>query len=100
MVAADRDGAARLVHLRAAMRRDPGRGAPRDQLVALARLPVRLHDHARLSGGVRNLPYRDRARALSMWQNLASYLIVAVAAAWVAWSVLLPRAWRDRVRAR
>ncbi|MBI3516250.1 MAG: hypothetical protein HY060_19635 [Proteobacteria bacterium] len=35
-----------------------------------------------------------------MWQNLASYLIVAAAAVWVAWSVLLPRAWRERVRTR
>ena len=35
-----------------------------------------------------------------MWQSIASYLIVAAAAAWVAWSVLLPRAWRTRLRAR
>jgi hypothetical protein len=35
-----------------------------------------------------------------MWQSLAAYTIVAVAAAWVMWSVLVPRSWRTRLRTR
>jgi hypothetical protein len=35
-----------------------------------------------------------------MWQAVATYLIVVLAAAWVAWSVLMPAAWRAAVRAR
>jgi hypothetical protein len=34
-----------------------------------------------------------------MWQAVAAYLIVAGAAAWVVWSVLLPRALRARIGA-
>jgi hypothetical protein len=33
-----------------------------------------------------------------MWQAALTYLIVAAAGAWVAWSVLLPRSLRARLR--
>jgi len=33
-----------------------------------------------------------------MWQAVVAYLIVAGAAAWIAWSRFLPRSWRRRVR--
>jgi hypothetical protein len=35
-----------------------------------------------------------------MWQTAITYLIVAAAGAWVAWTVLLPQAWRSRLRRR
>jgi hypothetical protein len=35
-----------------------------------------------------------------MWQAVVTYLIVAGAAAWVAWHVVLPTGWRAAVRAR
>lgn len=35
-----------------------------------------------------------------MWQALITYLIVAGAAGWVAWSLFLPRTWRLAGRAR
>jgi hypothetical protein len=34
-----------------------------------------------------------------MWQDALVYAIVAIAATWVAWSVLLPSAWRAPLRA-
>jgi hypothetical protein len=35
-----------------------------------------------------------------MLQTLATYLIVAAAAAFVAWRLVLPAGWKARVRAR
>jgi hypothetical protein len=35
-----------------------------------------------------------------MWQAVVTYLTVAVAAAWVAWHVVMPTRWRAAVRAR
>ena len=35
-----------------------------------------------------------------MWQSVIVYLVVAGAAGWVVWTVLLPGAWRAALRAR
>lgn len=35
-----------------------------------------------------------------MWQTVLVYAIVAAAASWVTWRVLLPAHWRDALRAR
>jgi uncharacterized membrane protein YccC len=34
-----------------------------------------------------------------MWQIVIVYVIVAAAASWVAWHVLMPSAWRNVLRA-
>ena len=35
---------------------------------------------------------------MSMLQTIATYLIVGVAAAWLAWRLVLPRPWQARLR--
>jgi hypothetical protein len=35
-----------------------------------------------------------------MWQAVIAYLIVAAAAAWVAWTLFLPTPWRAALRGR